>query len=294
MRIKKIYIRRFLVITPIAIAVLVIGIFIGRYLPENLRRILDKNILGNFVPTLTPYPSPVLPSATPTPIAYKITINDLPKEMTEGDLATFTWYVDGPATTIHKSTVYFGLISEKGSFPIETAPSDTKYSDSVKDFLRGDYAIPMTFVGNVTVSTPGTYYARAYAFVDGKNYWSGERSFTVNAAGYEIKIIDLPSKVKLNDTTTFTWDISGPEATAGFIAVVGAKESKPGPLSATVDLSQTPYKVLVEDFTSGVFQIPLRYVGNAVIPEYGVYYIRVLAVVNGKNIWSDEYTLSVE
>lgn len=263
---------------------------------SNRSRIDKRNVLNipsRSSPTLTLYPTVIPPS--PTPVEYKVAFVDAPLSILEGTQATFTWTIDGPSKTIHKSAVYFGLSGTPGDLSKDTAPSETPYSETVKDFISGDYEIPIRFVGNATVVKPGKYYARVYALIDGKNYWSQERVFNVAPVpGHEIKIINFPEKVKLNDNTSFTWEISGPSATTAFTAIVGAKESKSDNLSQSVDLAQTPYKILVKDFINGNYSVPLRYVGNTVMPEYGTYYIRALTVINGKNIWSNEHTLSVE
>ncbi len=306
MKIKNKYIFWFLIVFPVIIVLLFSGYIIGsNYLNKKTATAENDKFLSGFVEKVTgenPTPtqiilSPIEIPATPTPIEYKITFIDSPTELMEGAQATFTWTIDGPPKTIHKSAVYFGLVNNQGLLAKDVAPADTKYTDSVKDFLAGDFVIPIRFIGNATIVKPGKYYVRVYALIDSNNYWSEEKVFTIKPIpipGYEIKLVNFPQKVKLNDNSTFTWEITGPQATIGFTAIVGAKESKSGHLDETMDLTKTPYKVLVKDFTNGVYTIPLRYVGNTIMPEYGIYYIRALTIINGKNIWSDEYTLSVE
>lgn len=294
--IKKKYISGFFMVSPVIIVLLFAGFLIGSYYSNQGIAIIinDKFITGKLPAPTQILPSPTLIS-TPTPIEYKISFIDSPKEVTEGGQATFTWTIDGPPKTIHKSVVYFGTVDTDGILTKDIAPAETKYTDSVKDFIAGDYVIPMRFVGNATIAKPGKYYVRVYALIDGDNYWSEERNFTVMPVpGYEIKLVSYPQTVKLNENSAFTWEITGPQATTDFTAIVGAKESKSGKLDETIDLTETPYKVLVKDFTNGASSIPLRFVGNTILPEYGKYYIRALVVVNRKNIWSDEYTLTVQ
>lgn len=302
MKIKKEYIFRFLILFSIVFVVLSVR-FLSLYLSNRggikIKGKVFSEIIESFTET-SPSPTPTLPTPTvipptPTQIEYKITFIDSPTELMEGGQATFTWTIDGPAKTIHKSAVYFGTESTKGKLTKEASPAETNYTDSVKDFLQGDYLIPIRFVGNATITKAGKYFVRVYALIDNNNYWSDEREFTVTAVpGYEIKIINYPEKVILNENSAFTWEITGPATTTGFTAIVGAKESKSGKLDETVDLAKTPYKVLVPDFINGNYAVPLRYVGNTIMPEYGTYYIRALTVINGKNIWSDENNLSVQ
>ena len=68
----------------------------------------------------------------------------------------------------------------------------------------------------------------------------------------------------------------------------------PGALDTVVDIPKTPYTVLVQDFTRGTYTVPLRFIGNAKVQDTGTYYFRALAFINGKNIWSDEYSFTVK
>ncbi|OGG02723.1 hypothetical protein A2W14_02220 [Candidatus Gottesmanbacteria bacterium RBG_16_37_8] len=240
-------------------------------------------------------PTPSIPAPTPTIFEYTIGIVNLPADVIERGFATFTWNINGPPTTIKSTSVYFGQQSTPGNLTKDILPQNTKYSQSLKEFQSGNFAVPLVFVGNQTLTKAATYFARAYAQINGNNYWSDEKSFTVKEIPKnEIRIVNYPGHVKLNDNSTFTWEITGPATTIGYTVIVGSKESKSGMLDETVGLEKTPYKVLVKDFTNGTYQIPLTYVGNAVMPEYGIFYVRALALINDKNLWSDEKTVSVE
>ena len=238
--------------------------------------------------------SPTLPIPTPTVFEFKINLVSLPDQITAGEVAAFTWMILGPKRTTKTTNVYYGDQATPGNLTKEILPLNTKYDQYLKEFISGEYTIPLTFVGNHVIDKPGTYYARAYASIDKDNYWSDEHIFTVKSAKHEIKIISYSEKVKLNQNSTFNWQISGPPTTISYTSIVGSKESKSGSLEETVDLTKTPYKELVKEFISGSYQIPLTFVGNAILPEYGTFYIRALAVINSKNIWSEEYTVSVQ
>lgn len=240
--------------------------------------------------------SPTL-SATPTPTIEKsiITIINGPGELVEGDIATFTWHVGGPTKIIHTSTIYYGTTTASGTLGDYITPGDLHYTYQLKDFLQGDYAVPLRFVGSISQLVPGRYFYRAYAFIDGKHSWSEERSFVVKPLPKnEIKLLHYPNPVPAGGIATFTWEIYGPAATIGFSTIVGGKQSKPGVLDAVVDIPKTPYTVMVQDFTHGTYNVPLRFIGNATVQDAGVYYFRALAYINGKNIWSDEYSFRVE
>ncbi len=112
-------------------------------------------------------------------VQYLATVVDGPKEVAAGSITTFTWRVDGRPTTINMTTVYMGTTSTPGTLETTVKPEETTYTQFVGDFASGKYAVPLQFVGNIKMDTPGTYYYRVYAPVGEKNYWSDEYSFEV-------------------------------------------------------------------------------------------------------------------
>lgn len=255
----------------------------------------DQTHFNTTVPSATTTSAPQFSRIGPSVAKYEITVVSGPKELVEEDNAAFTWQISGQSNTIHTTTIYYGTTSVPGTLSTNVTPGETQYTDVVKDFIRGDYRIPLRFIGNAIIPAQGTYFYRAYAFIDGKHYWTPERVLFVKAKPrHEIKIVDPPRSVSAGENVAFTWDIFGPSATTGFTAIVGGKESKPGTFETVVDLPATPYSTLVKDFISGTYNVPLRFVGNTRITDPGVYYFRALALINGKNIWSDEYSLTVQ
>jgi hypothetical protein len=268
-------------------AVLTLLISSGKYHID-----VPKVSLGVPVPTPTFSPTE---TPTPTPIPFSVEIESFTQEINEGENATFTWYVSGPPETIHSTVVYYGTKSTSGGLTENALPKDTGYSNILKDFESGDYDIPLRFIGNIRISAAGTYFARAYASIDGSNYWTDEVSFKVKSIPKnEIKVVNYPSTLSAGQNGTFTWQITGPSATIGYTAIVASGESKSGLLDSQVGIPQTPYAELVKDFTSGSFTIPLTFTGNTVINAAGKYYFRAFTYINGKNIWSDEYSLTVQ
>lgn len=240
-------------------------------------------------------PSPITVAPAPIIQVPTVTFLDSPVDLVEGDMASFTWYVNSTPVVIHTTTVYYGTTSDPGVLVTQASPEQTRYTRALQDFMDGTYGVPLRFVGSAPVSAPGTYFYRGYARIGEKHYWSSERSFVVKPKpNHEVKVSNFPTEVGVGENAAFTWDIYGPAATSGFTAIAGGKTSKSGKLEATVDVPQTPYTILTQDFNSGSFAIPLRFIGNARISDPGVYYFRALAFISGKNIWSDEYSFTVK
>ncbi len=244
---------------------------------------------------VSPTQNPTSPP-TPTLIPFSVTIKNAPKEITEGGLATFTWSINGASGVIHTTTIYYGEKSNPQVFTTSMTPENSQYTFALKDFLQGNYVIPLEFIANAENVPSGTYYFRGYAFINGQHYWTNEQIFLVKEKPLpSITIIDPPTKVRANENFSFTWDISGPTASTDYTTIVASRESKPGLIENTIDRSQTPYNnVLVDEFTQGKYDVPLRFVGNTSISESGTYYIRATAKINDKYLWSDEYTLKIE
>jgi len=267
-----------------------------------------SNVLGSAQEILSPVANLEIQNSTPIisqkqiptekPVIednFSVSIEEYTHEIDEGGNVTFYWLVNGRPTTIKTTAVYFGKDSTPGNLTVDTAPIDTKYTDAQRDFINGNYNIPLKFIGYSKIIDPGIYYARAYARIGNNFYWSEEKSFLVKSMPkHDIKIVSYPQSVKSSIGMAFTWEITGPRTKTDYTTIVGSKESKSGILNETVDLNQTPYKILTKDFIGGSYDIPLRFVGNSVAPEAGFYYIRALAIVNGKYIWSEEQTMAVE
>lgn len=234
---------------------------------------------------------------------YKVTLVDAPKQVDAGGVATFTWRVDGPPTTINHTSVHIGTIPNPGDLGKEVKPGDTKYSDMVTDFANGNYNIPLQFVGNIKVPKEGKYYFRVHALVKDKNYWSDEFNFDVVKTSGEHKItvlyppksVTLPVLPKDKESTTggivtFTWRIDGSPTTINHTSIHYGLVSNPGTMSVEVKPEETKYTDFVKDFDNGNFNIPLQFVGNTNIKSTGTYYYRAHAFVSGKNLWSPEYS----
>ncbi len=251
-------------------------------------------VLGSTVAPTIPFAT-VIQQPTKKTTEATIAIDHLPSSVKAGDVATFTWSITSIPKTIPSTAVYFGRTSNTGVFTTAMTPDESGYTAATPEFISGSYTIPLTFIGNTKIPEPGTYFARAWALVDGKNIWSDEKSFIVDASPvHSVSITEKPDAVFAGANAAFTWDVSGPPSSAGYTAIVYSSTSYPGSLDTAAALQSTPYKTLTTEFSGGSYSVPLRFIGNAVIHEKGTYYIRALAVVGGKNIWSGESSFEVK
>lgn len=226
---------------------------------------------------------------------YRITLVDAPKDVTTTGVATFTWKIDGPPATINKTEVYLGQESVPGELGKDVKPTDTKYTEILKDFSDGNYGIPLQFVGNMGLSKPGKYYYRLYASVKDKNYWTDEYTIDVTLPTYKAFLVDGTKEVTVGGVATFTWRVDGTPTTIVHTAVHYGLVSTPGTFGKDAKPEDTKYTDMVKEFANGKFNIPLQFVGNtSKLNTAGTYYFRVHALINGENYWGDEGTFEVK
>ncbi|OGG03973.1 hypothetical protein A2W14_05940 [Candidatus Gottesmanbacteria bacterium RBG_16_37_8] len=226
--------------------------------------------------------------------SYRVTLVDAPKEVSANSTATFTWRVDGPATTINHTAVHLGTTSQTGELGKDVKPENTPYNHIVQDFANGNFNIPLQFVGNIGLGNPGTYYYRVHAEVKGKNYWSDEYSLEVKVPEYKVVILNTPTEVVEDATFAFTWRIDGLATTINSTSIYYGTASSPGELAKDVKPEDTKYTGFVKDFAKGNYNIPLQFVGNAVIASPETYYLRGYALINNQNYWTEERVLEVK
>ncbi len=107
----------------------------------------------------------------------KIAFTSVPDSVKSSEGAYFQWSISGVQGTISSTEVYYGTESVS-NVDEYTSPAETAYSESLSD-TSGNHQLPGTFEALLDINEPGTYYARAHAFINGKHYWTDEVSFTV-------------------------------------------------------------------------------------------------------------------
>jgi hypothetical protein len=219
---------------------------------------------------------------------YKLTLVDAPKDIYAGVNAAFTWRIDGQPTTVTSTSVYMGTTSNPGDLKKDVKPSDTKYTDFVKDFANGKYDIPLQFVGNHIINTAGKYYYRVYALIKDKNYWSDEYTLNITSMENKVILLNIPKEFEANSISTFTWKVEGSPNVINATTVYYGLESTPGGLDTNIIPAATKYTDNIKDFANGKYNIPLQFIGNVKIATAGSYFYRGYAVIDGKNYWTDE------
>ena len=84
-----------------------------------------------------------------------------------------TWKIDSatPRSTDF-TTVYWSQESSPSSLSTTDSPAAAGYPNHLTDYTDGNFFLPAIFPGRLNFSTPGVYYLRAYAYIDGQHYWT--------------------------------------------------------------------------------------------------------------------------
>lgn len=114
-----------------------------------------------------------------------------------GSLAQISWKVASskPASTTHTAIHY-------GYSQVASDPTPAKYAYN-SEILQG--SLPGDFVTDVNPKSNGTLYYRAHVIVDGKGYWTDERTIAasspVNATELQKSLNELDPTVQesIND-----------------------------------------------------------------------------------------------
>ncbi len=104
--------------------------------------------------------------ATLCPVPPQVVLTGLPASVQVYGKAPFSWSVD-PGSVTHGHS----MITEIRFSTAHVADADASTTTYPKQVLKKEHQdLPVTFKGNMTFSTPGKVYVRAYAAVQGEGY----------------------------------------------------------------------------------------------------------------------------
>lgn len=126
----------------------------------------------------TPAPS----NAPPQGESVAIAVTSAPAAANAGTPFTISWKVEGAQKAIESTAVYYGDKSYPGTLGEDAGPDAAGYAKETPDIAGGAYQD--TFTANITPEKAGSLYFRVHALVDGRNYWTGERSISVKPWEY--------------------------------------------------------------------------------------------------------------
>ena len=108
-----------------------------------------------------------------------------------------------------------------------------------------------------------------------------------------LTLISAPSLAEVGEQISFTWRVEGAQKTIPHTAVHYDYTSHPGTYGTDVAPPASGYPELTPDFASGEFQIPRSFSVGITPDQTGTLYYRLHAIVDGKNYWANERSISV-
>lgn len=110
-----------------------------------------------------------------TQVALGIEFIQLPERVAPNEKFVAEWIINSPEPKfIQHTTVHYGY--ESRQVTTETTPAMAGYESLTPEFASGEYPIPNIFATAAELPKEGTVYMRAHTIIDGKNYWTEEKT----------------------------------------------------------------------------------------------------------------------
>ena len=122
----------------------------------------------------------VTPQATQVPLDVKIYFVNLPTSIKANSKSVVKWKIESNLQkNISHTAMHYGSKSVPEELSTDVAPANSGYPSFTPKYASDVNKIPNEFNTVVVLENKGTIYARAHVIVDGKNYWSDEKSIQV-------------------------------------------------------------------------------------------------------------------
>lgn len=108
-----------------------------------------------------------------------------------------------------------------------------------------------------------------------------------------VQLTSYPTEINAGEAAQFKWSISGVKGTVAHTAVHFGKQSTPV-VNENTGPEDTNYELMTQEYSSGSYSVPGMFTSNIIIDEPGTYYARAHTIVDGKNVWSDEVSFTVQ
>ena len=220
------------------------------------------------------------PGVTPVVLSLNASVETIkaPAAAIEGRPFEVAWRVRSPIeATINHTAVHYGPVSQHPPLGL------TSYL-YISDILSG--SVPADYSTQITIKHAGDYpggilYFRTHAIIEGVSYWSEEKTITVQTISNNpiISEIFYPTSVKGDTNFNIQWAIFG--GTPGIIkqtSIFWGFRKNNYPRTSTLQTGYTP-----AGFTAEITP-----------PSGGVIFFRVHALVDNRELFSQEYEITID
>ncbi len=243
---------------------------------------------------VTEAPTEKMEKAPEASMEQKVSIEqvDAPASVFVGQDIRISWRVAGGDLRAMHTAVHYGFESKPGTFGFDVGPAGAGYQSLTTEFVSGEFALPKDFVTIFRVDKAGVVYFRVHAMVDGKNYWTDEKSIVVKEIP-SIEITVIPEKVREGETFQVAWVVKGRGLRATHSALHYEADSKPGEIGLDKGPQDVGYPQLTTGFLSGDYALPMEFKAEVKADIVGVLYIRAHVIVDEKHYWTAEKRVEV-
>jgi len=112
---------------------------------------------------------------------YAISIKSAPtvQKLADGKSARVLWEISGPEKTISHTAIYYDFVSHSGKLDKNATAYLAGYPSYTIQYASKEEDIPKTFDADLPIKQIGTIYYRAHAIIEGKHYWTDEKSINI-------------------------------------------------------------------------------------------------------------------
>lgn len=110
-------------------------------------------------------------------ISYPSTIKILDSQVSLDGMRNgmFVWSIDATSDQFATEThIFWGPTSTPSALTKSDSPEAVGYPNKTTDYTEGKYFLPSKFDSKITYPSPGKYWFRAYAKINGEHLWSQE------------------------------------------------------------------------------------------------------------------------
>ncbi len=135
---------------------------------DKLRKIADERVKRNVMEK--------------TEVAEKIEIQfRAPSDGRVNRSLQVTWNIKSPLMKILHTAVHYDYASHPGILGKDVTPEQAGYPTLTTEFASGNFTVPRAFQAQILPDKEGMLYLRAHAIVDGKHYWTEERTAEIKS-----------------------------------------------------------------------------------------------------------------
>jgi hypothetical protein len=108
-----------------------------------------------------------------------VSITAIPEVVRAEESITVVWTISDEEQNGTYTAIHYSFESHQGRLDSDVGPEESGYGFHITEFNSGTFRLPAEFSTTFTPNKTGIIYLRAHAVVNGKHYWSEERTIVI-------------------------------------------------------------------------------------------------------------------